>query len=84
MIIYVSVVAILVIAAATLKWYGKNVRDVNKQTQFTDLVNAIPQNKLQILKAHTQGIDASFMLLTASQDLENILCNFSQRYHQLQ
>jgi len=69
-IIYISVVAVVVIASALFHWYRKNVESVQKQTAFTNLVNNLSRSKLQILQARTQGVDISYTLIQNADNLK--------------
>jgi len=68
-IIYVSTLVIVV--AAVLFWmYEKRGVSVRKQLRLTNLISQISQNRAQIIYAQTQGIDASYMLIRAADDLQ--------------
>jgi len=75
MIIYVSVVVVLVIGLVIFRWYKKNVESVRKQLEFTKLIAQLPQRKMQILQAQSQGIDASYMLLGTAEDFQTFARN---------
>ena len=70
MIIYVSIVAVLVIGLVFFRWYRKNVEQVRKQLELTELISKIPQSKMQILGARAQGIDYSFILIQPADNLK--------------
>ena len=74
-IIYVSIVSVLVIASAAFHWYKKNVESVQKQLELTRLISQLSQGKAQILQARLQGIDASYMLLRATENLQSFAKN---------
>ena len=69
MIIGVSVVAVLVIALAFFYWYRKNVEQVRKQLELTDLISKLSRSKTQILGAQARGVDYSFILLQPADNL---------------
>jgi tetratricopeptide (TPR) repeat protein len=69
-IIYVSIVAVVVIASALFHWYRKNVESAQKQTMLTNIINNLSQGKLQILQGRTQGVDISYMLIQNADDLK--------------
>lgn len=69
MIIYVSAVAVVVVVVVFLKWYNKNVELVQKQHDFTKIVSAVERIKFQTLQAQQQGLDASYMLMQTSDNL---------------
>jgi len=71
MIICVSIVAILAIGVYIWKRYEKNVISVQKQLNFTNLIVLLPQRKMQILQAQTQGLDTSYNLLEVADRLQN-------------
>ena len=75
MIIGVSVVAVLVIASAFFYWYRKNVEQVRKQLELTNLISTLSKNKMQILGAHAQGVDYSFILIQPADDLKTLSQN---------
>ena len=74
-IIYVSIIAVLVIASGAFHWYKKNVESVQKQLELTGLVFQLSQGKTQILQARSQGIDASYMLLGTAENLQSFAQN---------
>jgi len=74
-IIFVSV---LVAAAAALyiwKIQSKNVVEVRKQLEFTNLLNQLSGSKMQILGAQAQGRDLSFILLEPAKNLRTFAQN---------
>lgn len=75
MIIYVSVVVVVVIAVIFVKWYGKNIETTQKQLELTRLLNQLSQSKMQIIRAHAQGVDISFTLIQAADGLQAIAQN---------
>ncbi len=74
-IIYVSVVAVLVASSAIFHWYRKNVESVQKQLELTRLIAQLSQQKMQILQAQSQGVDASYMLLGTAENLQTAAQN---------
>jgi len=68
-IIYVS--ALVIVVAAVLFWmYEKRGVSDRKRLRLTNLISQISQNRAQIIYAQTQGIDASYMLIRAADDLQ--------------
>jgi tetratricopeptide (TPR) repeat protein len=67
----VAVVAVIVVVAAIYFWryYTKNVVLVRQQLQFTGLISQVSQSKRQVLQAHRQGRDLSFILLQPAENL---------------
>jgi predicted negative regulator of RcsB-dependent stress response len=74
-IIGVIVVIVAVIAFYAWRTYNKNVLQVQEQLEFTNLINQISRNKVQILQAQSEGIDRSFMLLQPAKSLETFAMN---------
>ena len=75
MIISISVVAVLVIASAIFYWYRKNVEQVRRQLELTNLISTISNNKMQILGAHARGVDYSFVLIQPADNLRTLSQN---------
>ncbi len=71
-IIYISVVAVLVIASAVFHWYGKNVEAVQQDLNFTSGLAIITQSQMQILQGQAKGLDLSYMLIQAADKLDAI------------
>jgi len=69
MIIGVSVVAVLVIASVFFYWYRKNVEQVRKQLELTELISKLSRSKTQILGGQARGVDYSFILLQPADNL---------------
>ena len=74
-IIYVSIVLAVVVGYYLWYNYNKNIVSVRKNTEFTKLLTQLPMNKMQILQAQAQGIDASYLLIKPADDLKAIAQN---------
>lgn len=71
MIIYVSVVAIAVVAVWVFKWYDKNVQAVHQQVRFTNQINQVSNAKRQILHAYAGGQDISYQFIQIAESLQS-------------
>ena len=69
-IIYVSVAAVVVIGYSFWYYYQKNTASVKKQFELTKLIRQLPYSKGQILKAQSQGVDISYMLIQTADNLQ--------------
>ena len=69
-IIYVSVVAVVVIGYSFWYYYQKNTASVKKQFELTKLIRQLPYSKGQILKAQSQEVDISYMLIQTADNLQ--------------
>jgi len=70
----IAVVVVVVVAGALYGWrlYSRNVLLVQEQAEFTDLLNQISGNKMQILQGQeAQGRNLSFLLLQPANNLQN-------------
>ncbi len=70
----VIVVVVVAAAGALYGWrlYGKNVVQVQEQTEFTNLLNQVSSGKMQILQGQqSQGRDWSFVLLQPANNLQS-------------
>jgi tetratricopeptide (TPR) repeat protein len=74
-IIYVSVLIVVVAIVYFWKVYEKRVVSDREQIDFSNLVFQISQGKTQILQASAQGIDASYALIQAADNLQNMAQN---------
>jgi tetratricopeptide (TPR) repeat protein len=70
-IIYVSVLIVVVAGVYFWKVYEKRVVSDREQLEFTNLVSQVSQGKTQILQAQAQGIDTSYILIQAADNLQN-------------
>ena len=71
-------VSVLIAAAAALyiwKIQSKNVVEMRKQLEFTNLLNQLSGSKMQILGAQAQGRDLSFILLEPANNLRTFAQN---------
>jgi hypothetical protein len=75
MIIYIAVVAVLVIATYIYHRYQKTVVTGREQAAMTILLSQLPQQEGRIAQSQAQGVDSSYMLLQAAEDLEKIANN---------
>ncbi|MFZ0035180.1 MAG: hypothetical protein WAK60_09380 [Sedimentisphaerales bacterium] len=78
MIIYISVLVIVVAGVYLWKIYEKRIVSTREQLEFTNLVSQISQGKTQILQAQAQGVDASYVLIQAADNLQNIAQNVKE------
>ncbi len=74
-IIYVSIVVVLVGGSYIYHRYQKDVVAASEQNQLTRLVASLPQNKMRILQAQSQGADISYMLMQSANELETLAKN---------
>lgn len=74
-IIYVSVFAVVIAGVYFWKVYEKRIVSDREQIELTNLVSQISQGKAQILQANAQGVDASYTLIQAADDLQKIAQN---------
>ncbi|MFA5423489.1 MAG: tetratricopeptide repeat protein [Phycisphaerae bacterium] len=70
-IIYLSIVLVLVVSAWIYKAYKSNVLSAREQLLLSSLLNEFEQNKVDILRQQTQGLDLSYMLIETSDKLRN-------------
>jgi tetratricopeptide (TPR) repeat protein len=73
-IIYISVLAAVVVGVFIWKIEKRTVSD-QEQLEFTNFVSQISQGKTQILQAQAQGVDTSYTLIQAADNLQNIAQN---------
>jgi tetratricopeptide (TPR) repeat protein len=71
-IIYILVLAAVVAGVYFWKVYEKRVVSYREQLEFTNSVSQISQGKTQILQAQAQGVDTSYTLIQAADNLQNI------------
>jgi tetratricopeptide (TPR) repeat protein len=70
MIIYVSVVVVLAAGSYVYHRYQKDVVEVQKQVELTNLIAQLPQFKAQVLQSQISGFDNSYMLIQTADDLQ--------------
>jgi len=75
MILYVSVVVVACLAIYLWNVYQRKVVAVNKEIRFTNVISRLPQNKMQILQAQSEGYDTSYNLLQTADTLETTAAN---------
>jgi tetratricopeptide (TPR) repeat protein len=75
MIIYISVLIVVVAGVYFWKIYEKRMVSDREQLELTNFIAGISQSKTQILQAQEQGIDASYTLIQAADNLQNIAQN---------
>jgi len=69
----IAVVVVVAVAGALYGWrlYSRNVLLVQEEAEFTNLLNQIPGNKMQILQGQeAQGRNLSFLLLQPANNLQ--------------
>lgn len=76
-IIGVSVVIAVTAGLYIWKVYTKNILAVQKQIQFTTLLDQVSLAKMQILRAQAEGKDISYILLQPAENLKNLAQNAS-------
>ena len=69
-IIYVAVLAVVVVGLYGWKIYQKDVIAAREQVQLTRLLSELTQKKQQVIQAHAQGQDYSFVLIQVANDLD--------------
>jgi tetratricopeptide (TPR) repeat protein len=74
-IIYISVLIVVVAGVYFWKVYEKRVVSDREQLEFTNFVSQISPGKTQILQAQAQGVDTSYTLIQAADNLQNIAQN---------
>jgi hypothetical protein len=74
-IIYVSALIVVVAGVYFWKVYEKGAVSDREQLEFTNFVSQISQGKTQILQAQAQGVDTSYTLIQAADNLQNIAQN---------
>jgi tetratricopeptide (TPR) repeat protein len=74
-IIYLSVLAIVVAGVYFWKVYEKRTISDRERLKFTGLMSQILEGKTQILHAQAQGVDISYTLIQAADDLQSIAQN---------
>src|SRR4030042_134705 len=71
-IIYISALAVVIAGVYFWKLYEKKVIFAREQLEFTNSVSQISQGKTQILQAQAQGVDTSYTLIQAADNLKNV------------
>jgi tetratricopeptide (TPR) repeat protein len=71
-IIYISVLAVVVAGVYFWKVYEKRTISDRERLKLTGLVSQALEVKTQILHAQAQGVDISYMLIQAADDLQNV------------
>jgi tetratricopeptide (TPR) repeat protein len=71
-IIYVSVLVVVVAGVYFWKVYEKRIASDRERLKLTGLVSQVSEGKTQILQAHAQGIDTSYILIQAADELQNV------------
>jgi tetratricopeptide (TPR) repeat protein len=74
-IIYISALTVVVAGIYFWKVYEKTVVSDREQLGFTNFVSQILQGKTQILQAQAQGVDTSYTLIQAADNLQSIAQN---------
>ncbi len=69
-IVYVSIIAVLVVAVALYYWRVRDAEATRKQVELTNLISEMAQSPSQIIQSQAQGFDTSFNLLPLSQNLQ--------------
>ena len=74
-IIYISALAAVVAGVYLWKTYEKRIVSSREQLELTNFISQISQAKTQILQAQAQGVDTSYTLIQAADNLQNIAQN---------
>lgn len=74
-IIYISALAAVVAGVYFWKIYEKRIVSAREQSELTNLISGISEGKVQILQARAQGVDTSYTLIQAADNLQNIAQN---------
>src|SRR4030043_95296 len=74
-IIYISALTVVVAGVYFWKVYEKRIVSDRERLEFTNSVSQILQGKTEILRAQTQGVDTSYTLIQAADNLQNIAQN---------
>jgi len=74
-VIYISVLIAVVAGVYFWKLYGGKVVSVREQLELTNFISQLSQGKVQILQAQAQGVDTSYTLIQAADNLQNIAQN---------
>jgi hypothetical protein len=62
-VIYISAALLLVVGSGLWYWRKISMESVQKQTEFTSLLDSLSKNKLQILMGQSRGVDTSYTLI---------------------
>ena len=73
----IGALVLIVVAGGLYFWqvYAKNVASVRKHHRFTNLINQLSLSKVQVLQAHSQGRDLSFLLFQPAENLKTFAQN---------
>ena len=69
---------VLILAAGGLYFwqvYAKNAASVRRHHRFTNLINQLSLSKVQVLQAHSQGRDLSYILFQPAENLKTFAQN---------
>jgi len=69
-IIYVSAVACLVAAYSLWYYHQKSTAPAKRHIELTRLIRQLPYNRRQILRAQSEGMDLSYTLIQAADNLQ--------------
>jgi tetratricopeptide (TPR) repeat protein len=78
MITYIGVVVVLVAATYFYHRYQKTVVAGREQAAMTILLSQLPQQEARVAQSQSQGVDSSYMLLQAADELDSIANNARQ------
>ncbi len=71
LLIYISVIGVAVVGSVVFRWYNRSVGGVQRDSQFTGRLAQIQNNKVEILRARSQGIDISYNLLGTAENFQS-------------
>lgn len=73
---------VLIVAAGGLYFwqvYAKNAASIRRHHRFTNLINQLSLSKVQVLQAHSQGRDLSFLLFQPAENLKTFAQNTNDK-----
>ena len=73
----IGALVLIVVVGGLYFWqvYAKNVASVRKHHRFTNLINPLSLSTVQVLQAHSQGRDLSFLLFQPAENLKTFAQN---------
>jgi len=71
MIIYVTAAVVLIAASYLYYRHQKYTVSARKRGELTELISRMPQNKLEIIQSQNKGVDNSYVLIQAADNLQS-------------
>jgi tetratricopeptide (TPR) repeat protein len=69
-IAYAAAAVVIVTLSGLWYWYNKNIETVRRRIELTDMIGKVAQVKQQIIQAHSEGMDASYVLIQVADNLQ--------------